>query len=281
MAKYPVELGDNQGQLDAVNYLLSGTQGLGQSVRGTVFSTQALQNGNLVAPFTSSIASLYRTESISTITWLDSNTLKIFFTTPAGVVPYFSLGNPVTITGATPAEYNLDFDSVVETTLTYIVVKYARGVANSGAGSAGTVSLNAGLTDTFKYLHTDCYAQVDIEGGQDRPVISAQIKNTFQYTTTAATILTYTVAINRYKLLSDNNFVFDTTVAYQTYTDSLPIATTSNITYSTVFTPIKDQPLPGSYIYFLDTSYYDVTAQTIIENAVLDYRSLTAQVIKE
>lgn len=281
MAKYPVELGDNQGQLDAINYLLSGTQGLGQSVQGTVFSAQAQQNGNLVAPFTSNIASLYITESISTITWLDSNTLRIDFTTPAGVVPYFSLGNPVTVSGATPTEYNLDFDSVVETTLTYIVVKYARGVANSGSGSGGNVSLNAGLTNTVKYLHTDCYAQVDVEGGQDRPVISAQVKNTVQYNTTDATTLTYTVAINRYKLLTAETFIFDATVAYQTTPITIASATTDYFTESTVFTPIKDQPEPGSYIYFLDTSYYDSTGATIILSADLSYRSLTAQVIKE
>jgi hypothetical protein len=268
---------------------------------------------------------------------------------------------------------------VVETTTTYVVVKYALGVANSGSGSGGTISLNAGLTDTFKYLHTDCYAQVDVEGGQDIPVISAQVKNTIQYDVAFPSSLTYTAAINRYKLSSNSSFIFDATVAKQVYTQSLSSTTTNvvsltitsgtkavttypftysivanaagfdlkldifinasasaaydntnttititdggynwtvgdtvtifgtdlgaaspandlvltvtqvgadtsnvdTLTYSTVFTPIKDQPQPGSYLYFLDTSYYDSTGQTVILGATLDYRSLTAQVIKE
>ena len=54
-----------------------------------------------------------------------------------------------------------------------------------------------------------------------------------------------------------------------------------SLTYSTVFTAIKDKPVSGSYVYFLDTSYYDSSGQTLVTGASFDYRSLTAQVIKE
>ena len=53
------------------------------------------------------------------------------------------------------------------------------------------------------------------------------------------------------------------------------------LTYETIFTAVKDKPQPGSYVYFLDTSYYDSTNETIVLGATFDYRSLTAQVIKE
>jgi len=54
-----------------------------------------------------------------------------------------------------------------------------------------------------------------------------------------------------------------------------------SVTYETVFTAVKDKPESGSYVYFLDTSYYDSTNETIVLGATFDYRSLTAQVIKE
>jgi hypothetical protein len=150
-----------------------------------------------------------------------------------------------------------------------------------GAGTGGTISQNAGLTNTFKYLHTDCFGIANIAGGFDSAVISAQIKNTIQYVTTGAITLTYTTALNRYNLFSNGTFTFSGTVAYQTDDIIIPSATTDYATYSTVFTAVKDKPRPGSYIYFLDTSYYDATGTATVLSAEFNYRSLTAQVIKE
>jgi len=280
MAKYPVEQGDVPGQLDAINYLLSGTQGLGQNVQGVIGNTQAQQNGNNVNPFTSSIASLYINISIATATWLDDNTIRFDFVT-AEPVPPFSLGQSLTVTGTSVAEYNLTYTSVAVTTTTYVIVKSTATIPNMGAATGGLAEFTAGLTNTFKYLHTDCFGIVNVAGGQDIPVISAQLKNTFQYVTTDAIDITYTVAINRYKLFADGSFVFDATVAYQTNTVTVASAVTDYAKDSTYFTAVKDTPNPGSYIYFLDTSYYDVTGTAIILNAIFDYRSLTVTVIKK
>lgn len=280
MAKYPVEQGDNSGQTDAINYLLSGTQGLGQSVQGAVFSSSALQTGNNVSPFTAVTASLYITESLATVDWLDGNTLKFTFTTPAGVTPYFALGQTLTVAGTTITEYNKTYASVVQTTTTFVIVKTETAVPNMGSGTGGTISLNAGLTDTVKYLHTDCFGIAVIAGGFDNAVISAQIKNTIQYYTTAATTLIYTAALNRYKLFADR-FEYDATVAYQTNDIVIASATTDYSTSTVYFTAVKDKPQSGSYVYFLDTSYYDSTGSTIVLSADFGYRSLTAQVIKE
>lgn len=279
MAKYPVEQGDNSGQIDAINYLLSGTQGLGQSVQGTVFSSQGLQTGNDVSPFTAPISSLYISESVSTVAWLDDNTLQFTFTTP-GAVPYFALGQTLTVAGTTVTEYNTTYDSVVQTTVTDVIVKTATPIPNMGGATGGTISLASGLADTFKYLHTDCFGIAVIAGGFDNAVISAQIKNTIQYNTTGATTLTYTASINRYKLFADS-FEFDATVAYQTNDIVIASATTDYDTSTVYFTAVKDKPVSGSYVYFLDTSYYDSTGSTIVLSADFGYRSLTAQVIKE
>jgi len=380
MAKYPVELNDQTGLVDNLNYLLSGNQSLGQSVQGQVFSTQAYQTGNNVAPFTTSNAAgatLNAGVVISTATWLDDNTLQFNFTIP-GAVPYFALGQTLTVAGTTITEYNTTYDSVVATTTTYVIVKTATAIPNMGAGAGGTISQNAGVTGTFKYLHTDCLGVANISGGTDRAVISSQIKNTIQYAAINPSSLTYTAAINRYKLFDDSSFTFDATVAYQAYTASIPTTTNAAksltitsgskpvttypytypltlaaagadlkvtiainasgagiydstnttitiisggynwtagdtitipgtdlggatpaddmlltvttvgsfsdydyLTYETIFTAIKDTPQPGSYVYFLDTSYYDSTNETIVLGATFNYRSLTAQVIKE
>ena len=251
-------------------------------------------------------------------------------------------------------------------------------IPNMGAATGGLIEFAAGITDTFKYLHTDCFGIVNVLGGQDIPVISAQCETSIQYSTMAATTLTYTAAINRYNLLSDGSFTFDATVASQSNQLALPSTTTAvtslaitagskpittypatypvtvtaagynlkllisinasiagvydntnttitivdggsgwtasdtftvlgtligsatpandlTLQVSTVgslsnndfvnnivyFTPVKDAPKPGSYIYFLDTAYYDSSGNTIVLSDTFGYRSLTAQVIKQ
>ena len=279
MAKYPVEFNDQTGLVDSVNYLLAGAQSLGQSVNGVIGNTTGLQTGNNVLPFTATTASLYITESVATVDWLDDYTLKFTFTTP-GAVPYFALGQSLTASGTSVTEYNVVYDSVVETTTTYVVVKTATSIPNLGSATGGTITLEAGLTAAFKYLHTDCFGIAVIAGGFDNAVISAQIKNTIQYITTDVTTLVYTAAINRYKLTA-TGIVFDATVASQTNNIVIASATTDYDTSTVYFTAVKDKPLPGSYVYFLDTSYYDSTGATIVLSAEFNYRSLTAQVIKE
>jgi len=380
MAKYPVEFNDQSGLVDSVNYLLSGNQSLGQSVNGQVNSLIGFQTGNNILPFTTVLgSSLYLTQTVASVDWLDDYTIK--FTYPSALVSaIFALGQTLTATGTTVTEYNKEYASVVQTTTTFVIVKSSTPIPNLGSATGGTLTLSAGLTDTFKYLHTDCYGFANISGGTDRAVISAQLKNTIGYSTTGVTDLTYTAAINRYQVLADDTIVFDTTVAYQASTTTLPSTTNAitgltitsgtklittypytysvvgtgsgsgydqslnitinasvsaaydatnttitivnggeqwavsdtitilgtdlggatpandlvltvstvgslsnndNLTESVYFTAVKDQPPPGSYVYFLDTSYYDSTGEAAILGANFGYRSLTAQVIKE
>ena len=51
MAKYPVEIGDDEGTADALNYLLSGPGGLGQNFAGFSSYAPAYLTGNFRIPF--------------------------------------------------------------------------------------------------------------------------------------------------------------------------------------------------------------------------------------
>ena len=52
MAKFPVELGDPEGMVDAINYVLSGPSGLGQNFSGVNYSEPAWLTCNFRPPFT-------------------------------------------------------------------------------------------------------------------------------------------------------------------------------------------------------------------------------------
>jgi hypothetical protein len=51
MSKYPVEISDDQGVIDAINYLLSGPQGLGQFFKGFSAFAPGYLTGNFRLPF--------------------------------------------------------------------------------------------------------------------------------------------------------------------------------------------------------------------------------------
>lgn len=55
MAKFPVEMNDDEGQTDAINYLLSGPSGLGQNFAGFSSYQPAWLTGNFRIPFTNPV----------------------------------------------------------------------------------------------------------------------------------------------------------------------------------------------------------------------------------
>ena len=72
-AKFPVELSDQEGIVDAVNYLLSGPAGLGQNFSGFSDFNPAWLTGNFRTPYTvTTPANLYVAPiSLSTAEMLD------------------------------------------------------------------------------------------------------------------------------------------------------------------------------------------------------------------
>ena len=108
MAKFPVQLNDQKGIQDGLNYLLSGPAGLGQNFAG-FSSYQTVQlNGNFRAPYTSASGNLYVAPiALSTSVLLDPQTWQFNFATPQSTLP-FALGQPIRIQDVTSTygQYN-------------------------------------------------------------------------------------------------------------------------------------------------------------------------------
>ena len=94
IAKYPVDVGDDEGILDAINYLLSGPAGLGQNFAGFSSYTPAYVTGNFRTPFAQTTpAALYVPPiALNNAQQLDDRTIKYTFTS-AQPTPPFALGN--------------------------------------------------------------------------------------------------------------------------------------------------------------------------------------------
>lgn len=185
MAVYPIEIGDNQGIADVVNYVASGPSGLGQYNVGFNKSTQGYVTGNYRVPYNSdSIVLMYRDPiPLSTSEWLDDYTWKYTFATPTPV-PFFSIGNNITITGVTPSDYDGTFGriGVVFCDENYVIARSPTPYPNPGVvGTGGTVSLAAvaydfpGVLDDPILISTDCNGILSVVGPEDFVNLSAMV----------------------------------------------------------------------------------------------------------
>lgn len=227
MSKFPVELTDEEGIVDAVNYLLSGPQLPGRATEGFTTDTGAYITGNLREPWTTGGAvSLYRIENIATTTWLDENTIR--FDYPAALPsPAFALGNNLTVNGVTPSGYDGFYagDGVVESTTTYVVIRTRTPQPNYGAGTGGTLTFDAADPNFFPTLiSTDCNAKITVDYANSQVNLNAQLKNKIQYSALNNTQGIYRVEINRYKGFASSDplrsgffFNYDANIARREY----------------------------------------------------------------
>lgn len=311
MAKFPVDISDKEGIVDAVNYTLSGPAGLGQNFAGFSNYKPYWLTGNFRVPFTKAFwadeaagkantpAALYVPPiALTSSEMLDGRTWKFTFTTKQKTAP-FALGNGITVEGVADSFYNDTYSTigVTQCTTEYVIVRTTGTYTIHGASTGGTVKLITGTG----YNSTDANARVTVTGGSDRVFISAQLDNVLSYlvnTTPAA--LRYTVAINRYKGFLNNDpinpdylFDLDETVAEKTYIKSGLVGNSSLPIFETVFTTVLDQPAPGFYWYILEVKFEFNTHQvksgsttTLEQNGqvtscLLGLRSLSAQVVKQ
>ena len=92
MAKFPVEVGDTEGIVDAINYTLSGPAGLGQNFQGTSsnvvqgtndappYNDLAWMTGNFRTPFVSEQTLTYVSPIVlATSQYLDARTIQFTF----------------------------------------------------------------------------------------------------------------------------------------------------------------------------------------------------------
>ena len=265
-AKYPVEISDQEGIVDAINYLLSGPAGLGQNFDGFSDYNPAYLTGTFRAPFTVPITTtppptLYQAPiNIGNIT-VPANPgaiIDVTYSSAQSPVP-FAEGDTVTISGVTPSFYDDDYRrGVLEPTSTGVVVQYTSELTWPPYVSGGTIEKNASNTD----VSTDCNGRVTVYGPTDKVFLSAQLNLDFTYDCTTASEWDIRIKIDRYAgfpttTAGDNEFLFDLdtngnpVVSEQvTHYSESAAGTSGNVEY--IFTTVLDQPSFGYYWYILD-----------------------------
>jgi hypothetical protein len=294
MSKFPVEISDKEGIVDAVNYLLSGPQGLGQSFSGFSASDSAWLTGNFRVPYTTPAPALLTVAPIalSTAEMLDGATYKLTFAA-AEPVPPFALGNNIYATGVADPWYDGFYSQigVIECTTTYVIAR-ASGTFYDivPPSTGGTVQLDAGVS----FLSTDCNAKVTVTSATDRVFISGQINNIIGVVSTMTSTLFLQVAINRYRGYPNTDptnpgFLFDldgvnATIAYKDYTfqtDPSDPGYPNLPETDTIFASVIDSPGPGYYWYILEFKFQNGGGDVQPADCQLFYRGFTAQVVKQ
>ena len=237
MAVYPINSGDEQNLLDAVNYVASGPSGLGQPNVGFNKSTIGYVTGNFRLPYNQDqLCLIYRAPiALGNSYWLDDYTWKHEFASTQAIVP-FALGNNITVSGVTPADYDGTYSrvGVVEVTEDYVIARAASPYPNPGVvGTGGEVSLEVAYfdfpaTDDSVTLSTDCNGIISVVGPEDYVNLSAQISGFVQGLVIEPGSngeFGFSTQLNRYKAFNSGTaanpqyfYEFDTTVAEQSQT---------------------------------------------------------------
>jgi len=290
MAKFPVEVSDQDGIVEAINNLLSGPSGLGQNFAGFSSYAPAWLTGNFRVPYTqATLAPLYVAPiALSQCEMLDGRTWKFTFATAQTAAPFIN-GNNVTVTDCDNDWYNDDYggQGVVSCTTAYVIVRTINSYDIVPASPNGNISLTTGSSP----LGTDANARVTVTGATDRVFISGQIDNVISYTQAVNATLTYTVQIRRYYGFPNNDptnpeYLFnpdepDSIIAKKVYTYAGLNDAGSIPEQETIFTAIFDTPNTGYYWYILETGFKFTTGTGQVITSKFGLRSLSAQVVKQ
>jgi hypothetical protein len=241
-AKYPVGSDDQEGIVDAVNYLLSGPAGLGQNYAGFSSNTAAWVRPTTQAPFmlpydTTLNHAWNFAWPITNITVSGGNPSQFIvvtftpygyvFNAPAAPVtltdPPFQYGDKLLITGVNPSFYD-DRYTVIECTTTTVTLAVSRDYTWPAYVSGGTI----GRDRIDEATSTDCNAKVTVFGPTDSVFVSTGIDYAYNlisqnptspnpniYQNYGAFDLVF--AINRYKGFptvnpNDNDYLFQNKV---------------------------------------------------------------------
>jgi hypothetical protein len=305
MAKFPVESDDSVGIIDAVNYLLSGPQGLGQNFSGFSSYKEKYLTGNFRIPFSQSTTAQLYVASIplNKAEMLDARTYKYTFTSTQASPP-FSLGNGVSFGGFTNVQYvnypssvsgrntSLIQIGVVECTTTYVIVRSVdiMPIQAPEIHSGYALFYTTANFDDSGWTSTDCDVRATITGGTDRVFVSGQLLQQLSYNViTGPSDLRVWVGINRYVGTINNDptnpdYIFnkDETVARRIYTFPA-LSGTGSLEIDTSFTSVVDQPAPGYYRYILEVIFEYPTGgvEVQVTTDLLKQRSISAQVVKQ
>ena len=283
MAVYPIEIGDDQGIVDVINYVASGPSGLGQPNVGFNRSTTAYITGNFRLPYSNTnYAQTYVAPiALGNSYWLDDYTWKHEFATPQ-IIPPFALGNNITVSGVTPSDYDGTYSrvGVVEVTEDYVIARAANPYPNPGVvGTGGEVSLEAiyfdfPTTDDYIRVSTDCNGILSVVGPEDYVNLSAIITTENALGITGKVIepgsngdFKFSTQLNRYKAYNSGTaqnpqyfYDFDATVAEHTQTFFLTGGTGQIVTLSIdASSGTKVDTTPSGY-YAIIESYQMTTS---------------------
>jgi hypothetical protein len=300
MAKFPVEISDQEGIVDAVNYLMSGPGGLGQNFDGYSTYEPAYLRPSIRRPWSLPVEvgdpptpqplnpSVYLNIPISNAVPAADPTKFVTFTfaTPQATPP-FQYGDRMLVEEIDPAYYNDTYTvySCTTTEVTTVTNDEFSYPAYISGGWVGRDRLN-------KFITTDCYGTVTVAGGTDRVFVSAQLNVDWEYVTDG-TDYDVVVRIIRERgfqsetpgstdylfagtvLISEKTFPF--TTAAGSGTDSL----------EAIFTTVLDGPnLDFAYYrYYLNIQFNSPESgssySTTIGLVTMGLRSLVAQVVKQ
>ena len=314
MAKFPVELGDAEGIVEAVNYTLSGPAGLGQNFQG--FSSNVVQGTNDSAPLNEPmyLTGNFRTPFVSddptTTTYVapiallsseytDARTIKFTFETTQAAAP-FALGNNVEVDSVN-ADYNGFYSQtgVIQCTVDFVLVRITGNGQTYPTAFGGIISYNA--FSGFAFVSTDVGAKVTVNSVTDRVFISAQLNNVLYYDCSLTTVFNYTVMINRRAAFPTNDptnpdYVFGDTTTISTKNYYMQVGPGSgtlppppepgsyqigNQPLETIFTSIIDTPPVGFYWYIVDIEIDTMGGDGVITYSELTNRSISVQVVKQ
>jgi len=277
MAQYPIEIDDQAGLNEAVNYLLSGPAGLGQNFQGFSAYLPAYLRPSTRQPWDLDIdstlnPSVYLALSISNIVPVGvqpTREIQVTFSSAQPSAP-FEYGDRVQIIGANPgADYNGTY-TVYSCTTTDVILFTTGSFTYPAYVSGGTVGRNY-LDGTA--MDTDCNARVTVAGPTDQVFVSAQLNLSYEYDCTTATNYDVIVRITRLRGFPDttpgsNDYQFKDTVlvSRKTFTKSLTVGTGTD-TLEAIFTTVLDGPnLDFGYYWYILTVEYVMPGGILLEN---------------
>jgi hypothetical protein len=313
MAKFPVELGDTEGIIEAVNYTLSGPAGLGQNFQGASsnvvqgtndaapYNDLAYMTGNFRTPFVSpdyNTATYVAPIALATSEYLDSRTILYTFAEDQ-IFPPFSLGNNLFVENVNDIHNGRwSGTGVIISTSTSVTIRITGDGKTYPKAFGGTISYNA--FGFYAFVSTDMGAKVTVNSGSDRVFISGQLNNVFSYTGTVPSNIAYTVMINRRSGFPNSDptnpeYVFGdvTTIATKTLnmtadsgSGSLPPNNAQPwhvgpFPLETIFANVIDTPPVGYYWYILELEIDLLDGDAVITQSQLFNRSISVQVVKQ
>jgi len=292
VAKYPVETSDQEGIVDAVNYLLSGPGGLGQNFDGYSTYEPAYLRPSTRRPWSLPIGStlnpsVYLNIPISNAVPAATPTkfVTFTFTTPQATPP-FQYGDRMEVYDVDPSFYNDTYTvySCTTTDVTTVTEDEYSYPAYISSGWVGRDYLNYPIT-------TDSYGTVTVSGGTDQVFVSAQINLDWEYVTDG-TPYDVVVSIVRDKGFQSqtpgsNEYLFGDTVTVSERTfPQTTVAGSGNSILEAIFTTVLDGPnLNFAYYRYYIIVQFNVEGypsyNTTIGKVAMGLRSLVAQVVKE